>query len=259
MKICISTASLLVLFTTGLMAAADNPFIGTWKLDTAKSDFAGETMKLEPTGSNMVRYSSGGESYDFRTDGKQYPGLFGRTVSVKKVDPNTWERTTTFKGKVLSRTTLQLSPDGNSLTETAKGTRPDGSSFQETEAYQRVGEGSGMMGTWKSKGVQESSSEVLEFAPNGTDGIALNIPQIKGKCPLKFDGKDYPAVGPTVPAGLTLAMTKSNDNTLEMTEKIKGKPIFKATYTVSDHGKTLTSTGSPVAVKEPTTAVYDRQ
>lgn len=258
MRIRISTASLLVLFTTALMAA-DNPFVGTWKLDTAKSNFTGETMKLEPTGSNMVRYSSGGESYEFRTDGKQYPGLFGRIVSVKKVDPKTWERTTTFKGKVLSRTTLQLSPDGNTLTETATGTRPDGSSFKETEVYQRAGEGSGMLGTWKSKGVQESSSEILEFAPNGTDGIAFNIPQIKGKCLLKFNGKDYPAVGPTVPAGLTLAMTKTNDHTLEMTEKIKGKPIFKGTYTVSDDGKTLTSTGSPVAVNEQTTAVYDRQ
>jgi hypothetical protein len=44
-----------------------------------------------------------------------------------------------------------------------------------------------------------------------------------------------------------------------MTEKIKGKPIFKATYTVSEDGKTLTEIGSPVAVNELTKAVYNRQ
>lgn len=259
MSIRLSTAGLLFLLTTTLVAAADNPFIGTWKLDPSKSNFSGETIKFEPAGSNMIRFSSGGQSYKFTTDGKQYPGLFGRTVSVKRMDPNDWQRTTMFKGKVLSQGELKLSADGNTLTETVSGTRPDGSSFKETEIYDRVGKGSGMTGTWKSKSVQESSPQILEFVNNGSDGITFNLPQVKAKCALKFDGKDYPATGPTVPPGLTLAATKTNDHKFDMTEKVKDKPIFKATYTVSDNGTTLTSTGSPAEVNEPTTAVYDRQ
>lgn len=249
----------LLIASASLIAAADNPFIGTWKLNPAKSNFTGETIKFEPTGSPMVRYSSGGLSYTFTTDGKPHPGLFGRMVSVKQTDSKNWERTTTFKGKVLAHTTLSLSADGKTLTETSKGTNPDGSSFDETTIYERVGDGSGMMGTWKSTDVKDTSSRTLEFGENGDNGIEFNIPQIKGKCLLKFDGKDYPATGPTVPAGLTLSVTKTGERSMELTEKIKGKPVFKGTYTVSDDGKTLTSTGGPVKVNEPTTAVYDKQ
>jgi hypothetical protein len=152
-----------------------------------------------------------------------------------------------------------LSSDGKTLTQTAKGTNPDGSSFESTTVFERVGEGTGMLGTWKSKEEKESSPVVLEFADNGSNGLMFNLPQIKGKCPVKFDGSDYPATGPTVPAGLTLAVTKTGDKSFEMTEKIKGKPIFKATYAISEDGKTLTENGSAVAVNEPTKAVYDRQ
>ena len=252
-------AGLLGLLFAGLLTAADNPFLGTWKLNAAKSDFTGETITFEPAGSKMVRYSSGGMSYTFTTDGKPHAGMFDRTVSVKEVDGNHWERTTMYKGKTLAKASFELSPDGKTLTEMVKGTNPDGSSFAETTVYEREGDGSGMMGKWKSKDVKEDSESILEYADNGEDGLAFILPKIKGKCLVKYDGKDYPAVGPTVPAGLTLAVTKTGDRSIEMTEKVKGKPIYKATYTVSDDGKTLTSKGSPVTVNESTTAVYDRQ
>jgi hypothetical protein len=258
----LTTASLLLLFTNGL-TAADNPFTGTWKLDMSKSDFTGETIRYQALKPNMVRYTGGGETYIFTTDGQPHPGLFGRIVSVKQIDANTWQRTTEFKGKILSETTVALSPDGNMLTETSRGTRPDGSSFENTEVYNRVGEGSGilggMMGVWRSKSAAESSSSVLEFADNGADGIAFVLRQIEGKCLLKFDGRNYPATGPTVPDGLTLSATRTGDRSFEMTEKIKGKPIYKAAYKVSDDGKTLTVVGSPTRVVERTKAVYVRQ
>lgn len=259
MQLRVGATCLLILSTAMSIAATDNPFVGTWKLDPSKSDFTGETLKFESAGSGKVQYSSGGESYTFTTDGKQHPGLFGRVVSVKEVNTNSWERTTTFKGKVLSHTTLTVSSDGKTLTQIAKGTNPDGSSFENMTVFERVGDGSGMLGTWKSKEDKQSSPGVLEFSNNGSDGLTFNLPQIKGKCPVKFDGKDYPATGPTVPAGLTLAVNKTGDRAIEMTEKIKGKAIFKATYTVSDDGKTLTENGSPAAVNEPTKAVYNRQ
>ena len=258
----VATASLLLLFSNGL-AAADNPFSGTWKLDMSKSDFSGETIRYQGFKANMVRYTGAGETYVFTTDGQPHPGLFGRIVSVKQLDPNNWQRTTEFKGKILSEDTLALSPDGNTLTETSRGTRPDGSSFENTEVYTRVGEGSGilgaMMGVWRSKSAAESSPSILELADNGADGIALVQRQIDGKCLLKFDGKNYSATGPTVPDGLTLSATRTGDRSFELTTKINGKPIYKASYTVSGDGKTLSVVGSPTRVVERTKAVYVRQ
>jgi len=258
----LSTACLLLFAASGL-GAADSPFTGTWKLDMTKSDFSGETIRFQTGKANMVRYTGAGETYTFTTDGQPHPGLFGRLVSVKQMDANTWVRTTEFKGKVLSEATLSLSADGNTLTETSKGTRPDGSLFENVEVYDRVGEGygvvSGMLGIWRSKSARESSATVLEFGDNGPDGIAFILRQISGKCLLKFNGKDYPATGPTVPEGLTLAATRIGERSFELTEKIKGKAIYKATYSVSDDGKSLLEMGSPVRVVERTKSVYLRQ
>jgi len=115
------------------------------------------------------------------------------------------------------------------------------------------------MGVWRSKSAAEASPSLLEFADNGPGGIAFILHQIDGKCLLKFDGRNYPATGPTVPDGLTLSASRTGDNSFEVTEKIKGKPIYKATYTVSADGKVLTVVRSPTRLVERTKAVYVRQ
>ena len=258
MNLRLAGSCLLVLSTVA--AAADNPFIGQWKLNPSKSDFSGETEKYEDAGGGRIHFSAGALSFTFTTDGKEHPGMFsGDVTSVKQIDPKTWEQTTRRKGNALVTITSTLSDDGNTLTEVVKGTRPDGSSFENTTTNTRVGSGSGILGTWKSKGEQQSSPATIEFAANGADGIAFILPNSKARADLKFDGKDYPAKGPTVPAGLTLAVTKTGDRSLDLTQKVKGKPIFKATYTVSDDGQTITRTGGAVGTDEKTKAVYDKQ
>ena len=42
----IATAYLVVLLLATGLAAAENPFAGTWKLNPAKSKFTGDTMKF---------------------------------------------------------------------------------------------------------------------------------------------------------------------------------------------------------------------
>jgi hypothetical protein len=256
MRACSAALSLLVFSAVTL--AADNPFIGKWKLDPSKSDFSGETIKYEDAGNGSIRFSVGEESFTFTTDGKQHPGPFGEIVSVRQQGANAWEETTHLRGKLLDTSTITTSDDGKTLTEVTKGTRPDGSSFENTTTYERVGTGSGLIGDWKSKGEQQSSPAIIEFEANGPNGLAFVLPASKARCDVKFDGQDYTAKGPTVPAGLTLAVTKNGDRSMELTEKVKGKPMFKANYTVSDDGQTLTRTGG-VTGGAQTKAVYDKQ
>ena len=45
----------------GLAFAAENPWIGTWKLDLAQSDFTGETITYSK-GSGGLMYFSGNET-----------------------------------------------------------------------------------------------------------------------------------------------------------------------------------------------------
>jgi phage gp29-like protein len=56
-----------------------------------------------------------------------------------------------------------------------------------------------------------------------------------------------------------MSMKRLGPRSIEYTEKMNGKAIYRGTLTVSAAGKTLTAGGSPIAVHEPTTAVFDRR
>ena len=247
------------LVSAGLVMAAEDPLIGTWKLDPSKSQLTGTTFKYEDAGGGKIRYSHGDDSYWFTTDGVEHKSLYDRMVSVKQTNPTTWERTSRLNGKVLGTTTLKLSNNGKTLTQDFTSTRPDGSHESGTDVYERVGTGSGFLGTWKNTQVKENSPAIYQFEPNGADGVSWNIPSYQAKCPLKYDGKDYPATGPTIPKGMTLAVTKTNPRSFDLVQKVNGKPVFKGSFTVLPDGKTLSMRGSPTGVNEPTTAVYIKQ
>ncbi len=97
------------------------------------------------------------------------------------------------------------------------------------------------------------------MAQHGSDGLTVKIAELNAVCEAKFDGKDYPATGPSVPPGYTLAVRKTGVRSFEMTQKMNGKPLYTSTFTVSPDGKTLTETDSANSVAEKVKAVYDRQ
>lgn len=252
-------AQALVLAAAMVVAAAESPFVGKWKVNLQKSQFTGTTMTFEQLPSGEIRATAEGQSYTFKTDGKEYPAIFGSTAAWKQIDANTWESTYRLKGKVLSTDTVKLSADGKTLTVSSKGTKPDGASFETTAEYQRVTGTSGLAGQWKTTKVAMSSPETMEFAPSAGDGVVWSVPAYKLTVDLKFDGKDYPVTGPTVPANFTVAVTSKGPRSFELVEKVAGKVVYRGTYTLSEDGKTLTAVYSPEGTNEKVTVVYDRQ
>lgn len=247
-----------LLITTGL-AAAENPFAGTWKLNPAKSKFTGTTMKFERTSSGEIRWSGEGQTYTFKADGKEYPGPFGYLVAWKQIDEHTWETTNKLKGQLVSTGTSKLSPDAKTMTVTSRGTKPNGESFEDTSVYERTSGESGLLGTWKNKEVKISAPETMKITPAGDDGITWEFVDFKMTCNAKFDGKDYPWTGPTLPEGFTGVLKRTGPRSFGYTIKQNAKAAFTGKYTVSEDGRTLTEVGRPVAVNEPITAVYERQ
>jgi len=239
--------------------AADLPYAGKWKLNVAKSDFGESTVTFAQTASGQMQFTAVGQSYTFQADGKDYPSLFGSTAAWKKLDTNTWETAIKQNGKPLSTDTTKLSADGKTLTVNSKGPKPAGGTFDQTTVYERVSGGPGLAGKWKTKNVKSSSPTILDLAASGADGLTLKIADFQITCEAKFDGKDYPATGPTMPSGLTLAIQKAGPRSFEMTEKQNGKTLFKLTFAVSADGMTLTETGGATGVDEKIKAVYDRQ
>jgi WD40 repeat protein len=257
----IRTGAVLVLLLAfgGGLAAAENPFVGTWKLNPAKSKLTGDTMKFEKTASGAIRTSASGFSYTFNVDGKEYTGPFGRVIVWKQIDDHTWETTYKFKGNLLRTETSKLSPDGKTLTVVDKGTRPNGEKFEETTVYARIAGEKGLLGGWRDKAVKISSPVTVEIKPSGQDGLLITSVGYKWTEEAKFDGKDYPVTGPTLPAGLTVVLKHTGPRSFERVRKQNGKPLFRDTVTVSPDGRTLTIAGSAVAVNEPYTGVFERQ
>ena len=81
--------------------------------------------------------------------------------------------------------------------------------------------------------------------------VTLAISAVKATCHAKWDGKDYPATGPTVPDGITLALSKSGPNSFKLVQKSKGKVITIVHYHVAADGKSMTAKGTNGEGKEP--------
>jgi hypothetical protein len=128
-----------VLLMAALAAGqAADPFAGTWQLDADNSTFdpgpgpMDRSMKFDVTangfhhqtltptlfaGTNIIEYTA-------KFDGKDYEivGSGLDTVSLKRIDAKTIERTGKESGKVSETCTMKISADGKTLTVTTKGT-----------------------------------------------------------------------------------------------------------------------------------------
>jgi len=91
MRFSAATVCLFVLLGAGSLQSAENPFVGTWKLNQEKSHLTGDTMKFASAGSGMIRLTAAGTSYTFKTDGQNYTDPFGNKAAWKQLDDNTWE------------------------------------------------------------------------------------------------------------------------------------------------------------------------
>jgi hypothetical protein len=133
------------------LIAADNPFVGTWKLNNAKSKFAPDTetkeMKVvfEAAGGQVKRVATGIDSdgepiADTSTiawDGKDHaingPGMTvavvqsGRTINV----------TIKHEGKAIEHVKLTVSKSGKTMTALAKGIDQKQRPIDNTEIFEK--------------------------------------------------------------------------------------------------------------------------
>jgi len=239
------------------LMAAESPFIGKWKLNPAKSHFAGTTVTFEVLPSGEMQFTGEGQSYKFKMDGNEYPSLWGSTAAWKQIDDHTWE-TVGKMGDLVIHQTTKISADGKTMTVSGKGKKPNGEPIEEDSIWQRVSSGAGLVGKWKSNKVQVTS-ENWEFCANGDDGLTLEISDYKTECSVKFDGKGYPCTGPTMPKNFLMTARKAGPRSLEFTETMDGKVVYRDLFTVSADGKTMTDEAAAAGANEKIKVVYDKQ
>ncbi len=239
--------------------AADDPFIGKWKLNLPQSKLTGQTIEIQEVPGGSFKFKEDEHSDVIFADGMDHPTHFGDTMSIAQTAADTWAITYKRGDRVLMNTIWKVSPDGRALTYTATGTRPNGQRFNNQMTMKRTSGSAGLAGTWETTGVALSSPDEIVIDSFGGGGHMITFPGRSQSIRMKFDGKEYPEEGPTVAAGSTSSGRRLDARTIETTERIKGRIIESAKATVSEDGRTQTVIVTEPDDKTPVVLVYDRE
>lgn len=249
------TRTLMFALSSAAILAQAPSFAGTWKLNLAKSQLAGQTVTIEKTRSGTMHFEGSGFGYEFDLTGKEYPMPDGGTTSWREVNPTTWEATNRVKGKTVA--IFHLTLNSNTITSLVKLPQADGKTVEQTATFTRLSGETGFLGKWKSTEMKGAPT-TMEIAVDASNGIAVNLPEMQMQCRGKFDGKDYPVSTGGTDLDETLAFEKSGPTSFKMTTKLNGKPFYVDVMTLSPDGKVLTDDGHSIAANEPVKLVYER-
>ena len=138
-----------------VIAQADNPQIGFWKMNMEKSKFSTGTGFKSAT-SRIEAFDGGVKhtvdsvyidgttrkySYATHYDGKDMPVLgnspYGDTTAMTHIDANTTQTVYKNKGQVTVTQISVVSPDRKTRTVTTKGTTPAGQPVNNLSVYDR--------------------------------------------------------------------------------------------------------------------------
>lgn len=136
------------------VAQTDNPRVGTWELNVAKSKYSpgpapkSQALKVEAAGKGekvtSEQVTADGTKlvveYTAEYDGKPHP-LKGSptadTVTLKRIDTHTTERVDSKGGKTLSTLRRVVSKDGKTMTVTITGTDAKGQAVNNVVVFEK--------------------------------------------------------------------------------------------------------------------------
>jgi len=135
------------------MSAAENPNMGTWKLNETKSKFSPGATKsstvVYEAADDSVKVTTDGTSGEGKAvhtqwtgkfDGKDYPvtgGAGGATRAYKVIDAHTMEVTGKENGKVTTSGKIVVAADGKSRTVNISRTDSSGKKFTSNAVYDK--------------------------------------------------------------------------------------------------------------------------
>jgi hypothetical protein len=274
-----SFAALLAIVTCSTVLMAQNePFLGVWEINLAKSNitrvaapkYQAITNVAEPGGFRTTRASlnengTSVEVHHYRFDGQfhQTEGGDPREISYKRVNPNTIERTTRRNG-ALTVGTEEVSSDGKTLTVNQPGN---------LRVFNRAptGQGEPFLGIWvlnhaKSSftrgAAPKSQTFVMIPEPGGFKSVRATISDTGMPNTelhhYNFDGKFHETEGGDQRA---LSFKRVDPNTIDETARRTRNgqvQVSERRIALSTDGKTMTIT-SPQPAGATDIRVYERQ
>jgi hypothetical protein len=139
----------------GSAAMAADHWMGTWKLDAAKSKYGSApapksmTVKWEAAAGGMTHFTGDTVGADGKEAKSEYTSAFdgkdvaytgnpnADTAAPKRVDDDNYTNVWKMKGKATVTATVTVAKDGKSLTVTQKGTDAKGQAVTITAVFDR--------------------------------------------------------------------------------------------------------------------------
>ena len=129
-------------------AAADDPFVGDWKLNPSKSQIP-DQMKVESVGGNKYAFDFGGGPETVVVDGTDQPSqVYATDTLAVGAEGDNWKVIRKRDGHLMLTAIWSLSKDGSELTDHFTGFNADQSPYHLNQVYKRKAGGPGFAGTW---------------------------------------------------------------------------------------------------------------
>ena len=161
---------LLVGLATSAAWAANDPFVGEWKLNPSKSSKYIDLMKVESVAGDKYVFDFGGGPETIEADGTDQRGGGGTILSATIEAPDSWKIIRKKDGHLLLTAKWKLSKDGQSLSDAFTSFALDGSASTVNSLYKRTAGTSGFAGTWENTTGTMFSVFVMEVRPYEGDG-----------------------------------------------------------------------------------------
>lgn len=188
--------------------SVNDPFVGDWKLDLAKSPLT-DQMRVERNGGNSYTFDFGGGPETLVIDGAEQPTpLYGGDALSVATKGDSWQVIRKKNGRTKISAIWNLSKDGSTLTDRFTSFNADGSPYTVTYVYTRKAGGSGFAGTWA--GRSEAAVNfilLLQLRQYEKGGLSIIDPTSQFTGNMSFAAS---------------AVRRVDDHTLELMRKKKG-------------------------------------
>ena len=196
----------VVCLAIGTLWAANDPFVGKWKVNPSKSKLIDE-MRVEAAGENRYTFTFGpGQVDTVVADGSDQPALSGTTLSITVKGPNNWEVVRKMKDRTLLRAQWTLSEAAKAETN-LRNIRRRYDIVLATFAQERfdlvlalrVRADRGNVrfsGTWDSESAKVRAGIELQVQPYEADGLSFKRSDEETPKIVKLDGNNHPDLDP---------------------------------------------------------------
>ena len=205
------------LFLTAPGMGQENPWNGSWKMDRSTLKYDGPTTSVLTDADGYTVTRGGKTGPKVVCDGKPNPPDAGTVTTCTKTSTG-YALENTRNNKQTSKVKIELSPDGKTMTRTAKIFPAEGSPFTITFVSKRVSGGAGGPVVWKEVSFEESQDTGVLTLLVKAGSVELKETDSAKPVTCKLDGTAVPVGG-----------------TRTMSAKMEGQRTLKVTY--SDHGE----------------------